>query len=136
MNRINSILNNIYCLSQGAASPIINLRAYPQVAKNSDIHKLLMHIRDLHEDALIICMDIEGHLLENRLETHLSGMFIKGQAIEEIYIVFVNNISLPENHILVKKLRSQLNNILSAILKLEQTFSNISLSNHFDFISP
>lgn len=120
MKRINSVINNIYCLSQGAASTIINLRAYPQVAKNSDSYKLLMHLKKLHQCALVTCMDIECDLLEKSLEVHLSEIFVEGQAVEDIYMLFINNISLPENHILVRKLRMQLDNLLSALIKLNQ----------------
>lgn len=135
VNRINNVLNNIYCLSQGAASTIINLRAYPQVAKNSLSHKLLILFKELHKNTLITCMDIECNLLEKNLAVHLSEIFTKWQAIGEIYILFMNDISLPANHILVRKLRMQLHNLQSALIKLNQLSSKIGIFENVDFIA-
>lgn len=135
MNNISNVLNNIYCLSQGAASTIINLRAYPQIAKNSDSHKILMILKELHQCTLITCMDIECDLLEKSLEIHLSKIFSEGRALEDIYLLFINNISLPENHILVKKLRLQLGNLLSSLIKLDQISSKIGTLGSADFIA-
>jgi hypothetical protein len=135
VNNISSVLNNIYCLSQGAASTITNLRAYPQIAKNADSHKILMILKELHQCTLITCMDIECDLMEKSLENHLSEIFSEGQALEDIYLLFINNIPLPENHILVRKLRLQLSNLLSSLIKLDQLSSKIGNIDSADFIA-
>lgn len=129
MKSIDNVLNNLYCLSQGATSTIINLRAYPHIFKNPNSHRLFQLFKELHLDILDVYKYIQLENSEENLDIYLSKISVKTTVIEETYEALISTISLPSDHILVKKLRLQVNNILSTVKTFKKTLSNSSVFN-------
>lgn len=128
MKNLDSILNRIYCLSQEAAATVNNLRAYPEIVKNSNSYELYTLLEELHLGTLSLFTDLRLELVKKDLNIHLAEILSKRSIIKKTYTAFVNKITLPSDHFLVKKLRVQINIILLAFLELDRASSEVK--NH------
>jgi hypothetical protein len=120
VSNLDNVLNRIYCLSQEASSTVINLRAYPHIVKNTGSYQLYSLLKELHLSTLEAYKNMRFDSQENNLDSNLVEILSKEPDLERTYGTLINNISLPPDHFLVRKLNMQVNKILLTLKKLDQ----------------
>jgi hypothetical protein len=118
VSNLNAILNRIYCLSQKAQYTVGNLRSYPHVAKNTYSYLLCEYLDNLNMKTLRAFTDIQLSSLHEDFHIYLDDLFSESSGIEETYAMFIKSIDLESDHILIKKLKSQIDSILVMLIKL------------------
>jgi hypothetical protein len=135
VSNLDNVLNSIYCLSQEACFTVANLRLYPHIARISESHRLYLLLDELHAHTLEAFKASKLDYLDNDLDAYLSELVTKGSVIEETCGTLITTASLPSDHVLVRKLRSQVNTILLMLIKLSQISARNKTFDNRNFIA-
>jgi hypothetical protein len=125
VGNIDSVLNSLYCLSQAAAITIKSLRVYPHLVENPSIPHLYVIMVELHANSLEAYKGIKPEPLREDLCSHLSAILSKVDSIQETFDTLVTTSSLPQSHILVKKLKLQISSILLTLANLAEILDKL-----------
>lgn len=135
MSNIDIVLNSIYCLSYETLSNLTNLRLYPNILKNPYSKKLDILLNELQANTLQAFKEIKLSLEERDFSIHLREVFSAGYEVQKTYVTFISTADLPQDHILVRKLKLQVNNILFMLINLAKIATETETVNDESFIS-
>jgi hypothetical protein len=128
------ILKKIYSLSGEATATVTKLRTYPEIINNSYCRRLYIILSRLQGWTLDAMKDISLDLVERDLQVHFRKVLSTAPILEETYSIFSLTISLPPNHILVSKLKLQIDIIVVLLMKLYEISSQYkSLNDNYSF---
>lgn len=132
MERIEHILNNIYCLSQKAEKTLKSLKAYPEVINNPYQYELYILIRELQTYALETYNHYKQETMED-LKDCLDMLFTNGFSVGKVFTAFSTSIKLPAGSKLIKQLGNQIDSILAELGKLALLADEIEIVNGISY---